>query len=313
MKCLIIDAVHSAIAQELGKYMQVDTHMLPTQQELAKLIPEYDVLIMRVDPAINKEILDAAKNLKVIGVCSVGLNHIDLDAAKEKGIQVINAPGLNGNAVAELTISKMLDLSRHTIPANSDVKVNKNWDKYKFVGRELRGKTLGILGFGRIGQRVGELGRAFLMDVVAYDPYLPAHVFEEQHAKSLPIDEVLKVSDFVTIHMPLTPETKDLFNAKSIAEMKDDAVVLNMSRGGIVNEKDMYEALQAGKIGGYASDVMENELAAGGLTEGASFDSPLFQCDNFIVTPHLGAQTVDASRDIGAHIIAKVKEALNLG
>ena len=312
MKCLIIDAVHSSIAQELGKYMQVDTKMLPTQQELAALIPEYDVLIMRVDPAINKEILDAAKNLKVIGVCSVGLNHIDLDTAKAKGIQVINAPGLNGNAVAELTISKMLDLSRHTIPANADVKVNKNWDKYKFVGRELRGKTLGVLGFGRIGQRVGELGRAFLMDVVAYDPYLPAHVFEEQHAKSMSIDEVLKVSDYVTIHMPLTPETKDLFNAKSIAEMKDDAVVLNMSRGGIVNEQDMYEALKAGKIGGYASDVMANELAAGGLTEGATFDSPLFECDNFIVTPHLGAQTVDASRDIGAHIIAKVKEALNL-
>ena len=312
MKCLIIDAVHSSIAQELGKYMQVDTKMLPTQQELAALIPEYDVLIMRVDPAINKEILDAAKNLKVIGVCSVGLNHIDLDTAKAKGIQVINAPGLNGNAVAELTISKMLDLSRHTISANADVKVNKNWDKYKFVGRELRGKTLGVLGFGRIGQRVGELGRAFLMDVVAYDPYLPAHVFEEQHAKSMSIDEVLKVSDYVTIHMPLTPETKDLFNAKSIAEMKDDAVVLNMSRGGIVNEQDMYEALKAGKIGGYASDVMANELAAGGLTEGATFDSPLFECDNFIVTPHLGAQTVDASRDIGAHIIAKVKEALNL-
>ena len=107
MKCLIIDAVHSSIAEEFSKYMQVDTHMLPTQEELAKLIPDYDVLIMRVDPAINKEILDAAKNLKVIGVCSVGLNHIDLDTAKEKGIQVINAPGLNGNAVAELTIAKM--------------------------------------------------------------------------------------------------------------------------------------------------------------------------------------------------------------
>ena len=313
MKCLIIDAVHSAISEELSKYMQVDTHMLPTQQELTKLIPDYDVLIMRVDPAINKEILDAAKNLKVIGVCSVGLNHIDLDAAKEKGIQVINAPGLNGNAVAELTFSKMLDLSRHTIPANYDVKVNKNWDKYKFVGRELRGKTLGVLGFGRIGQRVGELARAFLMDVVAYDPYLPAHVFEEHHAKSMSIDEVLKVSDFVTIHMPLTPETKYLFNAKSISEMKDGAVVLNMARGGIVDEQAMYQALKSGKLGGYATDVMENELAGGGLTEGASFDSPLFECDNFIVTPHLGAQTVDASRDIGAHIIAKVKEALNLG
>ena len=116
MKCLIIDAVHSSIAEEFSKYMQVDTHMLPTQEELAKLIPDYDVLIMRVDPAINKEILDAAKNLKVIGVCSVGLNHIDLDTAKEKGIQVINAPGLNGNAVAELTIAKMLDIARHTIP-----------------------------------------------------------------------------------------------------------------------------------------------------------------------------------------------------
>ena len=268
MKCLIIDAVHSAIAEELGKYMQVDTHMLPTQEELVKLIPDYDVLIMRVDPKITKEIIDAAANLKVIGVCSVGLNHVDMDACKAKGVQVFNAPGLNANAVAELTFSKMLDLSRHTIPANYDVKVNKTWDKYKFVGRELRGKTLGILGFGRIGQRVGELGRAFKMNIVAYDPYLPAHVFEEQQATSMGIDELLKVSDFVTIHMPLTPETKDLFNAKSLAEMKDDAVVLNMARGGIVNEQDMYEALKAGKIGGYASDVMENELAAGGLTEG---------------------------------------------
>jgi D-3-phosphoglycerate dehydrogenase len=292
--------------------MQVDTKLLPTQEELTQLIPDYDVLIMRVDPAINKKILDAAKNLKVIGVCSVGLNHIDMDAAKEKGIQVFNAPGMNANAVAELTIAKMLDLSRHTIPACNDVKVNKNWDKYKFVGRELRGKTLGILGFGRIGQRVGELGRAFLMDVVAYDPYLPAEVFEKQHAKSLSIDELLKVSDFVTIHMPLTPETKNLFNAKSISEMKSDAVVLNMARGGIVNEKDMYEALKAGKIGGYGTDVMENELAAGGLTEGASFDSPLFECDNFVVTPHLGAQSTDASYDIGVLIIKKVKEALNL-
>ena len=312
MKCLIIDTVSPAIAEELGKYMHVDTHLLPTQEELAGMIGDYDVLIMRVDPTINKTVLDAAHNLKVIGVCSVGLNHVDLDTAKANGIQVFNAPGMNANAVAELTISKMLDLSRHTIPANYDVKVNKNWDKYKFVGRELRGKTLGILGFGRIGQRVGELARAFKMDVVAYDPYLPAHVFEEQHAKSLSIDEVLKVSDYVTIHMPLTDETRNLFNAKSIAEMKDGAVVLNMARGGIVNEADMYEALKSGKLGGYAADVMENELAGSGLTEGASFDSPLFTCENFIVTPHLGAQSVDASRDIGEMIIGKVKEALDL-
>ena len=125
MKCLIIDVVSPAIAEELGKFMQVDTKILPTQEELAGMIGDYEVLIMRVDPAINKDILDAAKNLKVIGVCSVGLNHIDMDTAKANGIQVFNAPGLNGNAVAELTISKMLDMSRHTIPACNDVKINK--------------------------------------------------------------------------------------------------------------------------------------------------------------------------------------------
>lgn len=312
MKCLIIDAVHEAIAQELGKFMQVDHKMLPTQDELAKMIGDYDVLIMRVDPAINKEILDAAKNLKVIGVCSVGLNHIDLDTAKAKGVQVFNAPGLNANAVAELTISKMLDLSRSTMAANHDVKVLKQWDKYKFVGRELRGRTLGIVGFGRIGRRVAELAHAFQMTTVAYDPYLKPEDFQKENTTGMSVEELLKTSDYVTIHVPLTPETKDMVSAKSISYMKDDCIVLNMSRGGIVNEKDMYEALKANKIGGYASDVLENELADGGLTEGAGFDSPLFTLDNFIVSPHIGAQSVDASRDIGAHIIAKVKEALSL-
>lgn len=314
MKCLIIDVVHEAIAQELGKYMEVKVSekLPPAKDELKAMIGDVDVLIMRVDPMIDKEVLDAAKNLKVIGVCSVGLNHIDTKYAEEKGIKVFNAPGLNGNAVAELTICKMLELSRHTIPAHRDVTVNQKWDKYAFVGRELRGKTLGVLGFGRIGQRVGEIARVFGMKVVAYDPYLPAEIFTKNEATSMSIAQVCEVADFVTIHMPLNDETRNLFNATSIAEMKSDAVVLNMARGGIVNEKDMYEALKAGKIGGYASDVMENELAAGGLTEGASFDSPLFECDNFIVTPHLGAQSTDASRDIAELIIGKVKEALSL-
>ncbi len=312
MKCLIIDAVHEAIAQELGKHMQVDHKMLPTQAELVTLIPDYDVLIMRVDPAINKEILEAAKNLKVIGVCSVGLNHIDMEAAKAKGIQVFNAPGLNANAVAELTISKMLDLARNTMTANHDVKILKQWDKYKFVGRELRGRTLGVVGFGRIGRRVAELGRAFGMTTVAYDPFLKPEDFQKENTTGLAVEELLKVSDFISIHVPLTPETRDLVSKKQIDFMKNDAVVLNMSRGGIVNEKDAYEALKNGQLGGFGSDVLENELADGGLTEGAGFDSPLFELDNFIVSPHIGAQSVDASRDIGAHIVAKVKETLSL-
>ena len=320
MKCLIIDAVHESITEELGKYMQVDNLYTAemegkaanaplTSEQLKNGIGDYDVLIMRVDPAITEEVLDAAKNLKVIGVCSVGLNHINMDCAKAKGIQVFNAPGLNANAVAELTLSKMLDMSRHTMPANVDVKVNHQWDKYKFVGRELRGRTLGILGFGRIGQLVAGLAHAFKMNIVAYDPFLPDEKFGENNATKMEtIEDLLKVADYVTIHMPLLPTTKNLINAESIATMKPDCIVLNMARGGIVNEQDMYEALKAGKIGGYATDVMVDELS-----EGADFNSPLFECDNFIVSPHLGAQTVDASRDIGAHIIAKVKEALNLG
>ena len=314
MKCLIIDKVYAGIAEELSKYMEVKTadNLPSTKAQVIADIADVDVLIMRVDPKIDQEIIDAAKNLKMIGVCSVGLNHIDMEYAKSKGIQVFNAPGLNANAVAELTISKMLDISRGTFTANYDVKVKHEWDKYKFNGRELRGKTLGVMGFGRIGQRVGELARAFGMTIVAYDPYLPSHVFGEQCATSVSIPELLQVSDFISIHLPLTPETKDLFNKESLAGMKNDAVVLNMSRGGIVNEKDMYEALVAGTIGGYATDVMENELAGDGLTGDDTFASPLFDCDNFIVSPHIGAQTVDAARDIGIHIIGKVKEVMGL-
>ena len=314
MNCLIIDKVYAGIAEEFSKYMNVKTadNLPSTKEQLIAQIGDVDVLIMRVDPKIDKEVLDAAKNLKIIGVCSVGLNHIDTVYAKEKGIQIFNAPGMNANAVAELTFSKMLDISRGTFTANYDVKVKHEWDKYKFVGRELRGKTLGVMGFGRIGRRVGELGRAFGMTVVAYDPFLKPEDFEKENATGMSIEELLKVSDFVSIHVPLTPDTKDLFNAKSIAGMKNDAVVLNMSRGGIVNEQDMYEALKAGTIGGYATDVLENELAGSGLTGNDSFASPLFECDNFIVSPHIGAQSVDASRDIGILIISKIKEALGL-
>lgn len=312
MKCLIIDVVHRAIRDELERYMQVDTELLPTQARLAEIIGEYDLLLMRVDPAIDKTVLDAAKKLKVIGVCAVGLNHVDLDYAKGKGVQVFNAPGWSDNAVAELTIAKMLDISRGTMQANREVKDEHKWNKYKFYGRELRGKTLGILGFGRVGCRVAKLAAAFEMNVVAYDPFVSAEEFERNFAVGMSKEDVLRVSDFVTIHLPLLPETRDLICAQSIRSMKPDAVVLNMSRGGIVNERDMYEALTTGRLGGYATDVMEEEIANGGLTRGAGFDSPLFECENFIVSPHIGAQTQDAAYLIGQDIIAKVKNALDL-
>lgn len=314
LKCLITDAVYPGIAEELGRYIHVTTTggKPLTKAELMEKIGEYDILVMRVDPKIDREVLDAAKNLKMIGVCAVGTNHIDMEYAEEKGIKVFNAPGMNANAVAELTIAKMLEVSRHTIPANYDVKVNHNWDKYKFVGRELRGKTLGIMGFGRIGRRVCELGKAFKMRIVAYDPYLRPDQFEAEGARGASIEELIRVSDFIAIHVPLTRETRDMINKDSIATMKKGAVVLNMSRGGIVNEKDMYEALKEGRIGGYAADVLENELAGSGLTGHDEFVNPLFECENFIVTPHLGAQSEDAAKDVGIYITGKIKNMLGL-
>ena len=229
MKCLITDAVYPGIEEELSKYMVcTNTAGKPlSKAEMIEAIGDVDILIMRVDPKIDEDILNAAKNLKIIGVCAVGTNHIDLNVAKEKGIQVYNAPGMNANAVAELTISKMLDMARNTMAANYDVKHNHVWDKYNWVGRELRGKTLGIMGFGRIGRRVGELGRAFLMDVVAYDPFLKPADFTLGGAKGMSIDELIRVSDFISIHVPLTPDTRNLFNKKSIAEILKDEGYIN--------------------------------------------------------------------------------------
>lgn len=310
MKCLITDAVYEGIAEELGKYLDVTvTGGKPlSHKDMLSQIGNYDVLIMRVNPIIDREILDAATSLKIIGVCAAGMNHIDMDYAKEKGILVVNAAGLNANAVAELTFGMMLDIARKIIPANKDVKEAHHWDRSRFVGYELRGKTLGIMGFGRVGRRVAELGKAFGMVIAAYDPYLKPEQFEAAGAKGMSVDELLKVSDFVSVHVPLTPETKYLFSKDTLARMKNTAVVLNMSRGGIVNEADMYEALKSGRIGGYASDVLENELAGSGLQGNDSFVSPLFECDNFVMTPHIGAHTLDTFHDVGVFITEKVKE-----
>ena len=314
MRILITDGMDKAAMAQLRELGHEVVEQFYEPDQLGAALRDFDAVVVRSKTKVRASHIDEAKGgkLKLIIRGGVGVDNIDVKYAEENGIAVRNTPGASSQSVAELAMGHMFACTRYISIAGHTMREGK-WEKKAYgKGIELQGKTLGIIGFGRIGQRVGELGRAFKMNIVAYDPYLPAHVFEEQQATSMSIDEVLKNSDYVTIHMPLTPETKNLFNAKSISEMKPDAVVLNMARGGIVNEKDMYEALKAGKIGGYASDVMENELAAGGLTEGATFDSPLFECDNFIVTPHLGAQSTDASRDIAELIIGKVKEALGL-
>ena len=315
MKALIIDRVSPVIAkglQALGA--EVDIKILPSVDELKEMLPEYDLLVMRVDPKIGRDILDAAaKRVKMIAVCAAGTNHIDLEYARELGIRVQNAPGINCNAVAELVISKMIDLSRFTMEANQEVQQEGIWNKYKYTGHELGGHVLGIIGLGKIGSRVAELARAFNMKVAAYDPYVDAAAMKEKGAdKAETLEELCAISDYITLHTPLTGETRGMISEKEFAQMKDGAILINCARGGVVDEAAAKAALLSGKLAGFSTDVLVNELAGKGLGDNARLESELFGVRGFTASPHIGGSTHEAYDGIGEHIVGKVAEFFGL-
>lgn len=315
MKALIIDRVSPVIAkglQALGA--EVDIKILPSVDELKEMLPEYDLLVMRVDPKIGRDILDAAaKRVKMIAVCAAGTNHIDLEYARELGIRVQNAPGINCNAVAELVISKMIDLSRFTMEANQEVQQEGIWNKYKYAGHELGGHVLGIIGLGKIGSRVAELARAFNMKVAAYDPYVDAAAMKEKGAdKAETLEELCAISDYISLHTPLTGETRGMISEKEFAQMKDGAILINCARGGVVDEAAAKAALLSGKLAGFSTDVLVNELAGKGLGDNARLESELFGVRGFTASPHIGGSTHEAYDGIGEHIVGKVAEFFGL-
>lgn len=315
MKALIIDRVSPVIAkglQALGA--EVDIKILPSVDELKEMLPEYDLLVMRVDPKIGRDILDAAaKRVKMIAVCAAGTNHIDLEYARELGIRVQNAPGINCNAVAELVISKMIDLSRFTMEANQEVQQEGIWNKYKYTGHELGGHVLGIIGLGKIGSRVAELARAFNMKVAAYDPYVDAAAMKEKGAdKAETLEELCAISDYISLHTPLTGETRGMISEKEFAQMKDGAILINCARGGVVDEAAAKAALLSGKLAGFSTDVLVNELAGKGLVDNARLESELFGVRGFTASPHIGGSTHEAYDGIGEHIVGKVAEFFGL-
>ena len=315
MKALIIDRVSPLVESGLKEYgVEVDVKILPSREELKALVPNYDVLVMCVDPKMDKEMLDAvAIHTKMICVCSAGTNHIDMEYAKKLGIRVQNAPGLNSNAVAELTISKMLDLSRMTVEANEEVQKEGIWNKYKYTGHELKGHTLGIIGYGKIGKRVGHLAQAFGMTTIAYDPYITKESCTELGTEQVAdLDELIRRSDYITVHTPITPETRGMISTKQFQEMKDGAIVINCARGGIIDEAAGLEALKSGKIAGFGLDVLSGELAGGGLGDDARLSSPLFGQRGFLVSPHLGGSAHEAYDAIGTFIVGKIAEAYGL-
>ncbi|PWM25765.1 MAG: phosphoglycerate dehydrogenase [Oscillospiraceae bacterium] len=315
MRALIIDRVSPVIAKRLKEYgVEVDTVILPSREELKRMLPDYDLLVMRVDPKMDREMLDAAAGrVRMIAVCSAGTNHIDLEYAKQLGIVVQNAPGQNANAVAELTISKMLDLSRMTVPANEEVQKHGIWNKYKYTGHELRGHVLGIIGFGMIGKRVGQLAQAFGMKVLAYDPYLTAETCEAHGAVWIPVlDDLLKQADYISVHCPMTDETRGLLSEREFGLMKPNAIVINCARGGILDENAAAQALRAGKIGGIGLDVLSGELAGKGLHDNACLSSPLFGMENVLITPHIGGSAHEAYDAIGDYVVEKAAEYYSL-
>lgn len=277
--------------------IQVEIKPKPSQEELQQLIKEYDGLLIRSEVKVTKEIIEQADKLKIICRAGTGVDNVDLNAATKKGIVVMNVPGGNTISACEHTIGLILAMVRNIPQAHNALKSGK-WEREKFVGNELQGKTLGLIGLGRIGSEVAKRMKAFDMRIIAYDPYVSVDYAERIGVElKSSLDELLKEADIISLHVPKTESTKNLINKDTIAKMKDGVYIVNCARGGIVNEKDLYEALKSKKIQAAALDVFEKEP----LTS-----SPLFELDNVVVTPHLGASTEEAQLKIAQEVASMI-------
>lgn len=276
MKVLVSDNISPNgvdILKKAGLEVDVKTGLKP--DELKAIIGDYNALIIRSATKVTSDIIEAASNLKVVGRAGSGLDNVDKAAASKHGIVVMNTPGGNTITTAEHAIAMMFALARKIPQANASMAEGK-WEKKKFMGTELFKKILGVLGLGNIGSEVARRAQCMGMKVVAYDPFLSEEKAESMGIEKVEIPELFKRADFITIHTPLTAETKNLINAASLKTMKDGVYILNCARGGIINEKDLYDALVAGKVGGAALDVFEKEPPA---------NNPLVGHEKVVCTP----------------------------
>jgi D-3-phosphoglycerate dehydrogenase len=271
--------------------------------KLSEHLADADALIVRSAVDVNERLLEQAHQLRVIGRAGVGVDNVDLHAATRKGIAVMNTPGANAVAVAEHTLGLMLTMARQLTRADRTMHAGK-WEKKSLQGTELRGKTLGVIGLGRIGQEVTRRALAFGMTVLAHDPYLSADVAEEMGARLVTVEELLPLADYITLHLGLTPQTIGLVNTDFLAKMKKGARLLNCARGELVEEAALVEALKSGHLAGAALDVFQEEPLK---------DSPLFALDSAILTPHIGGSTKEAQDAVGVQIAQQVKEYLTKG
>jgi len=286
-KVIICDPIHKDGVQMLrdaGLDVTLDTEV--TAEDLLQKIGEYDAMIIRSRTKVNKELLDAATSLKAIARAGVGLDNVDLPYAKEKGVEVFNSPEAPCNAVAELVLGMMFNMARMITEADAGMKQGK-WEKKKLTGFEIQGKTLGIIGFGRIGYTLGKKAKCLGMRVLAFDVALDRvkQYIDEIGAEAADLDTLYAESNFITVHVPLLPQTKHMINKEAIAKMRDGVHLINAARGGVIDEKALKEALNSGKVKGAALDVFEQEPKP---------DEELVCRSNVICTPHIGAGSVEA-------------------
>jgi D-3-phosphoglycerate dehydrogenase / 2-oxoglutarate reductase len=282
---------------------QVDKKVGLKEDELCAIIGEYDALIVRSQTKVNQKVLDAATRLKIIGRAGVGVDNVDVDAATKRGIIVMNTPGGNTMSTAEHSFSMLMAMARKIPQAHASMKAGK-WDRKSFEGTELFGKTLGIIGMGRIGSEVAKRAVAFGMRVLAYDPFLSPSRAKALQVEVVELDVIYKQSDFITVHVPVTEQTKGMINKDTIAKMKKGVRIVNCARGDIIVQADLFEALKSGKVAAAALDVYEKEPPV---------NLPFLELDNVVLTPHLGASTHEAQESCGTEIAEQIAEALSGG
>lgn len=285
---------------EKQKDFKVDVKVKQPPEELKKIIGEYDALIVRSSTKVTADIIKHAKKLKVIGRAGVGLDNVDAAAATKKGIIVMNTPGGNTISAAEHTMSLILSLARNIPQADASIK-SGTWDRNKFMGVELYGKVLGIIGLGRIGTEVAKRALGFGMKVVAYDPFLTQDKAKDLGIELADLKRIFSQSDYITVHTPLTDETRHMIGAKEIDMMKKGVRLINCARGGIIDEGAVLAGIDSGKIAGAAFDVYEQEPPK---------ESPLVKSDKVVATPHLGASTEEAQLNVAVEIAKQVVDAL---
>ncbi len=306
MKVLITDKINESAGRIIEPAAEVDFLPTMTEEELVKVIPQYDALMVRSQTKVTAKIIEAGKNLKIIGRAGVGVDNIDLDSATQNGIIVVNSPDGNTISASEHTIALMLASARNIVPACVSAKEGR-WERSKYTGHELYNKTLGIIGLGKIGSHVAEIALAFGMKVVVYDPFTSKEVVEKAGGEYISnLDDFWGKCDFITVHVPKTKDTINMINKESIAKMKKGVCLINCARGGIINENDLKEALDAGIVASAGIDVYENEPHIE--------ECPLINCDgNIVLTPHLGASTQEAQINVAIDVAEQIKEVLTGG